>query len=489
MAIELFNTDKAGRARLWFGKDRENVDAPSDGEDKQAPVTVEAKVEPTIPEKTGVQREGQAFEGSVEYTELKVRLHRELLELMNLSALEQISPSELHIQCGQVISELLDKDQTPLNSVERKRLVDDVVDEVIGLGPIEPLIKDSSVSDIVVNTHSQVFVERAGLLEETEVKFKDERHLLRIIDKIVSQVGRRIDESSPMVDARLPDGSRVNAVIPPIAVDGPLLSIRKFAEIPFDLQMLVDHGSLVPEMAEVFRHIIGTRLNVLVSGGTGSGKTTMLNALSRHIGSMERIVTIEDAAELQLQQKHVVRMETRPPNIEGKGQVSQRDLVVNSLRMRPDRIIVGEVRGGEAFDMLQAMNTGHDGSLTTVHANTPRDALSRIEQMIGMAGFDFPARSMRAQIASAIDIVIQVQRFSDGKRRTVSLQEITGMEQDIITMQEIFTYEQRGVDPEGKVIGEYMATGVRPNFAVRLERMGKPLPRDLFSRRVLTFGD
>jgi pilus assembly protein CpaF len=350
------------------------------------------------------------------------------------------------------------------------------------------LIKDASVSDIVVNTHSQVFVERAGLLEETEVKFKDERHLLRIIDKIVSQVGRRIDESQPMVDARLPDGSRVNAVIPPIAVDGPLLSIRKFAEIPFDLQMLVDHGSLVPEMAEVFAHVVSTRLNVLVSGGTGSGKTTMLNALSRHIGSMERIVTIEDAAELQLQQTHVARMETRPANIEGKGQVSQRDLVVNSLRMRPDRIIVGEVRGGEAFDMLQAMNTGHDGSLTTVHANTPRDALSRIEQMIGMAGFDFPARSMRAQIASAIDIVIQVQRFSDGKRRAVSLQEITGMEQDIITMQEIFTYEQKGVDPEGKVIGDYTATGVRPNFAVRLERMGTPLPRDMFARRPLKTG-
>jgi pilus assembly protein CpaF len=376
---------------------------------------------------------------------------------------------------------LPNEEGTALNAKEFSLLVDELLDEVLGLGPLEPLLKDPLVTDILVNTHRQVFVERHGLLEATSVRFQDERHLLRIIDRMVSAVGRRIDESQPWVDARLADGSRINAIIPPCALDGPLLSIRKFSRDPLTIERLIANAALTQEMATLLEGIVKARLNLLISGGTGSGKTTLLNAVSSYIGSRERIVTIEDSAELQLQQAHVARMETRPPNIEGRGAVAQRDLVRNALRMRPDRIIVGEVRGAEALDMLQAMNTGHDGSITTIHANTPRDALARLEQMIMMTGVDFPLRSMRAQISSAIQVVLQLERSSDGRRRMVSLQEITGMEGDVVTMQEIFCFRRRGVDSEGRVLGQFEATGIRPRFAERLSMRGVDLNNNLFS--------
>ena len=421
------------------------------------------------------------FVSSSSFLELKVGLHQKLLDTINFSAIENMRPEEFRAELDAIVRELLSQVETPMNASERTRLISDVIDEVMGLGPIEPLLKDPSVSDILVNTFNSVFVERFGVLESTAVRFKDDRHLLRIIDKIVAAVGRRVDESSPTVDARLADGSRVHAVIPPVAVDGPLLSIRKFAKVPFTIEKLVENGALTPEIAELLGAIVRSRLQVIISGGTGSGKTTMLNAMSTFISNRERIVTIEDAAELQLQQTHVARMETRPPNIEGKGEIPQRELVRNALRMRPDRVIVGEVRGGEAFDMLQAMNTGHDGSMTTIHANTPRDALGRLEQMIGMAGIDLPMRSMRQQIASAINVVIQLARLPDGSRRMVSVQEITGMEGDVISMQEIFTFRQRGVDDSGTVIGEFVATGIRPKFAEHLETRGIYLSPDMFA--------
>ncbi|HYH17744.1 MAG TPA: CpaF family protein [Azospirillum sp.] len=422
-----------------------------------------------------------AFEHSERYTDLKVTLHHKLLEIINLSAIEKMDREEIARDVSELVKELLDQAQEALNTAERTRLTNDIVDELLGLGPLEPLLKDSTVSDILVNTHAQVFVERRGTLELTRVKFRDEAHLRRIIERIVAKVGRRIDESQPTVDARLPDGSRVNAVIPPVAVDGSLLSIRKFSRIPLDMNKLVGIGSITQEMADLLKAIVGARLNVLISGGTGSGKTTMLNALSSFIDPRERIVTIEDAAELQLQQIHVARLETRPPNIEGKGGIAQRELLKNALRMRPDRIIVGEVRGGEAFDMLQAMNTGHDGSMTTVHANTCRDALGRLEQMIGMAGLDLPARSIRAQIAAAVHVVVQIRRFSDGRRRLVSLSEITGMEGDVVTMQEVFRFNQTGVDADGTVQGTHMATGVRPHFYEHLVASGQDVPIRIFS--------
>jgi pilus assembly protein CpaF len=360
------------------------------------------------------------------------------------------------------------------------QLVNDVLDELLGLGPIEPLLKDATVSDILVNTYRQVFVERGGRLELTPVRFKDDRHLLRIIDKIVSGVGRRVDESQPMVDARLPDGSRVNAVVPPLAVDGPLLSIRKFSRMPIDMGKLVQLGTLPAAVADILAGIVRARRNVLISGGTGSGKTTLLNAMSAFIGGRERIVTIEDAAELQLQQIHVARMETRPANVEGRGEVTQRDLVKNALRMRPDRIVVGEVRAGESFDMLQAMNTGHEGSMTTIHANSCRDALSRLEQMLGLTGFDLPIRGMRAQIASAVHVVIQLERMSDGRRRMMSLSEITGMEGEVITMHEIFRFTRRRTGRDGSIDGESTATGIRPRFMREFESRGIDVPPDIF---------
>lgn len=421
-----------------------------------------------------------AFANQDTHTELKVELHQRLLDLINLSALEGMSREQVEAEVGDIVREELTKQNHALNLAERRQLVGDVLDELLGLGPLEPLLKDPTINDILVNGHARVFVERFGTLELSPVRFKDERHLLRIIQKIVSAVGRRIDESSPMVDARLADGSRVNAVVPPLALDGSLLSIRKFAKVPISMNRLVEIGSVPEPVAEVLRAVVQARRNVLISGGTGSGKTTMLNAMSASIDNRERIVTIEDSAELQMQQEHVARLETRPANIEGKGEIAQRDLVKNALRMRPDRIIVGEVRAGEAFDMLQAMNTGHDGSMTTVHANTPRDALSRIEQMIGMSGIDIPARSARAQIASAINVVLQLSRLSDGRRRLMSVSEVTGMEGEVITMQEIFRFRQTGRSADGAVIGRFEATGIRPKFLEDAISHGIHLSADLF---------
>src|SRR5262245_15648683 len=410
------------------------------------------------------------------YTEVKVRLHQRLLEEINLTAIEKLPPEAFREQTGALITKLLKAERVQLNQREQAQITNDVIDEMIGLGPLEPLLKDPTINDILVNTHRQVFVERGGRLEVTPVIFQDERHLLRIITKIVSAVGRRVDESQPMVDARLPDGSRVNVAISPVAIDGPLVSIRKFAARPFTLESLVANGSITPEVSALLRGVVQCRLNVLISGGTGSGKTTMLNAMSRHIDGRERIITIEDAAELQLQQIHVARMETRPPNVEGRGEIRQRELVKNALRMRPDRIIVGEVRGGEAFDMLQAMNTGHDGSMTTVHANTPRDALGRLEQMIGMADLDLSPRSMRTQIASALHVVTQLQRLNDGRRKLVSLTEITGMEGEVVQLQEIFRFVRRRTDADGTVHGEFRATGVRPRFMSEFQARGIEMP-------------
>jgi len=421
-----------------------------------------------------------AHEDVDRHTDLKVELHKKLLDLINLSALDSMSRAQVQSEIGDIVHEQLAQQKHALNQKERMQLVEDILDELLGLGPLEPLLKDETITDILVNGYNLVFVERFGRLEESKVRFKDEKHLLRIIQKIVAAVGRRIDESSPYVDARLADGSRVNAIVPPLAVDGALLSIRKFARIPINMAKLIEFGSIPAPVAEVLKAIVAARRNVLISGGTGSGKTTLLNAMSAYIDHDERIVTIEDSAELQLQQRHVARLETRPANIEGKGEVTQRDLVKNALRMRPDRIIVGEVRAGEAFDMLQAMNTGHDGSMTTVHANSPRDALSRIEQMIGMSGIEIPMRSARAQIASAINVVIQVSRMSDGRRRLMSLSELTGMESDVITMQEIFRFKQAGRDDKGRVLGHFEATGIRPKFMNELADRGITLPPDLF---------
>jgi len=414
------------------------------------------------------------------YTELKMSLHHGLLDMLNLAAIEAMPRDDFRREVGEIVRELLDRDPAPLNSIERTQLVEDVLDELTGLGPLEPLLKDASVTDILVNTHRHVFVERGGLLELTPVRFKDDRHLIRIIDKIVSAVGRRVDESQPMVDARLPDGSRINAIIPPLAVDGPLLSIRKFAAVGIDMDRLVELGTIPAALVPLLRGIVRSRRNILISGGTGSGKTTLLNALSAFIGARERIVTIEDAAELQLQQMHVARLETRPANIEGKGEVVQRDLVRNALRMRPDRIVVGEVRAGEAFDMMQAMNTGHEGSMTTIHANSCRDALLRLEQMLGMSGIDLPLRTMRGQIATALHVVIQLERMSDGHRRMVSLSEIAGLEGDVVTMHEIASFQRESTDRDGTVRGAYKATGVRPAFMRVLDSFGIGIPPETF---------
>ena len=421
-----------------------------------------------------------AFASRDQHTELKVALHQQLLDVINLPALDKMSREQIEDEVGDIIREELSRKRYALNQGERSQLVSDVLDELLGLDPLEPLLKDPTITDILVNGHDRVFIERYGVLEPSAVRFKDERHLLRIIQKIVSAVGRRIDESSPLVDARLADGSRVNAVVPPLALDGSLLSVRKFARVPISMERLVEIGSIPKPIAEVLKVIVALRRNVLISGGTGSGKTTLLNAMSAFIDDRERIVTIEDSAELQLQQRHVVRLETRPPNIEGRGEISQRHLVKNSLRMRPDRIIVGEVRGGEAFDMLQAMNTGHDGSMTTVHANTARDSLARVEQMIGMSGIDMPARSSRNQIASALHIVLQVSRLPDGRRLLTSLSELTGMEGEVITMQEIFRFRQTGVAADGQIIGLFEATGIRPRFMDQLSTRGIQLSPEIF---------
>ena len=417
-----------------------------------------------------------------EYFEFKSIIHDRLLNLLDLSLIDKLDRETLNAQIRQVVDKILREESfsLPLNLSEREKFFTEIIDEVLGLGPLEPFLKDHSVSDILVNTYNSIYVERYGKLEPTDARFKDDAHLMRIIDKIVSTVGRRIDESTPMVDARLPDGSRVNAIIPPLALDGPSLSIRRFAVNPLELEDLIDSQTLIPDIAELLKGIVRSRLNIIISGGTGSGKTTLLNVLSRFIPENERIVTIEDAAELQLKQEHIVRLETRPPNIEGKGEVVQRDLVRNSLRMRPDRIIVGEVRGKEAFDMLQAMNTGHDGSLTTVHANTPRDALIRLETMVAMANLEIPSEFIRKYISSAIHVIVQVARMVDGRRKLISLQEITGMEGNIITMQEIFSFHQTQIDPEGNVKGRFKFHGVRPKFIEKFKVSGIPVSQDLF---------
>ena len=414
------------------------------------------------------------------YQELKKSMHQMILDRIDLERLKRLTTEQFKHELALLIQRIIEEERIVLNQHERHHLVLDIQHEMLGFGPLEPLLTDPTVSDILVNTASRVYVERHGKLELTDVAFHDNAHLMKIIEKIVSRVGRRVDESSPMVDARLPDGSRVNAIIPPLAVDGPLLSIRRFGATPLTVQNLLDYKSVTPPKIQVLQGLGIAKINILISGGTGSGKTTLLNLLSGFIPATERIVTIEDAAELQLRQPHVVRLETRPPNIEGKGEVTQRALVKNSLRMRPDRIIQGEVRGPEALDMLQAMNTGHEGSLATIHSNTPRDALARLENMVGMAGVNLTPRAIRQQICSAVTVVVQASRLIDGCRKLVSIQEITGMEGDIISMQEIFHFEQTGVDRDGKVQGQFSATGVRPRFADRLKMYGAALPDDTF---------
>ena len=415
-----------------------------------------------------------------EYQELKFTLHRKLLDKINLEALASIDNQKVRNEVRTALMALLDSESTLLSSMERQQICDEVLDEVFGLGPLEPLLQDPSISDILVNTHRQVYVEKKGLLELTTVTFKDDQHLMRIIDKIVSQVGRRVDESSPMVDARLSDGSRVNAIIPPLAVDGPLLSIRRFGTDKLMPDDLVEKKSMTRSMMELLQATVKSRLNVIVSGGTGAGKTTMLNALSAFISPKERIVTIEDAAELQLKQPHVARLETRPPNLEGEGAIRQRQLLINALRMRPDRIIIGECRGEEALDMLQAMNTGHDGSMTTVHANSPRDVISRLEVMVTQGGGNMPLTAIRQQIAAAVDLVVQVTRLSDGTRRVSTLTEVTGMEGEVVTLQDLFVFEKRGVNQEGRVVGRFAATGIRPKFYEKLLAAGIRLPMEMF---------
>ena len=419
-----------------------------------------------------------------EYQELKFRLHRRLLDKINLEALASIDNEKVRVEVRNALMSLMDEESTLLSSLERQQICEEVLDEVFGLGPLEPLLLDGTISDILVNTHKQVYIERKGQLELTSVTFKDDNHLYRIIDKIVSQVGRRVDESSPMVDARLSDGSRVNAIIPPLAVDGPLLSIRRFGTDKLMPDDLVAKLSMTQSMMDLLKGVVTSKLNVVISGGTGSGKTTMLNALSAYISPVERVVTIEDAAELQLKQPHVVRLETRPPNLEGTGAIRQRELLINSLRMRPDRIIIGECRGEEALDMLQAMNTGHDGSMTTVHANTPRDVVSRLEVMVNLATASLPVKAIRSQIAAAIDVIVQVERMSDGTRRCRSITEVTTMEGDMVMLQDLFVFEKLGISSEGKVMGRFAATGIRPRFYEKLLAAGIRLPGETFEEIV-----
>jgi pilus assembly protein CpaF len=411
---------------------------------------------------------------------LKATIHRKLIQKLNLDRVTEVNRDEVRHEVGQILEGLVVGEITPMNMQERERLAKEVLDEVFGLGPLEPLLADPTVSDILVNTHKHVYVERKGMLEQTNIRFRDDEHLMTIIDRIVSAVGRRVDESSPMVDARLADGSRVNAIIPPLAIDGPCLSIRRFGHNRLAANELIGNRSLTPQMLELLQGCVKARLNILISGGTGAGKTTFLNVLSSYISNRERIVTIEDAAELLLNQEHVVRLETRPPNIEGKGVVQQRQLVINALRMRPDRIIVGEVRGEETLDMLQAMNTGHDGSLTTIHANSPRDALSRLETMVAMSNISLPETAIRRQIAAALDVVVQMSRMSDGTRKIVSIAEITGMEGEVVTMQDIFAFHKRGIRENGEVLGDFLPTGIRPQFSERLLVTGIQLPMAMF---------
>ncbi|MGX9572970.1 CpaF family protein [Mesorhizobium sp. f-mel] len=446
---------------------------------------VEPRVEPIVTLPVAALPPAADIEASGDdFLTLKVELHRHLIDRFNLAALETASKDEILNEIRPIVREFVRARAVPLNARELDRLTSETADEMLGLGPIEPLLKDDSITDILINTHKRVFIERRGVIEETAIRFRDEAHLLRVINKIVSAIGRRVDESAPMADARLEDGSRVNIAVRPVSVDGPLVSIRKFSKNPYSLERLMALNSIRQPMIDLLRIAVQSRKSILVSGGTGSGKTTLLNALSSYIPAKERLITIEDAAELQLQQPHVGRLETRPPNVEGKGEVRQRELLKNALRMRPDRIIVGEVRGEEAFDMLQAMNTGHEGSMTTIHANTPRDAISRLEQMVGMAGMPMTHESIRAQIASAIDIIVQTQRLSDGGRRVVSISELTGMEGNVVQLQEIYHFVRREVTPEGKIIGDFRATGVRPRFAPEAATLGHHFAKDAFNPQV-----
>ena len=418
------------------------------------------------------------------YQGLKTKIHRKLIERLDFSNIDLIEKDLLSKEIGRIVETLITEESVPLSGTERESLIVDIMHETFGLGPIEPLLYDPDISDILVNRYNQIYIEKFGKLQKVDLSFRDDNHLLQIIDRIVSKIGRRVDESSPYVDARLPDGSRVNAIIPPLALDGPVLSIRRFGIDPLKMSDILAFGSVNQNMARILEGCVKSRLNVLISGGTGTGKTTLLNILSEFIPNNERIVTIEDSAELQMKQEHVVRLETRPPNIEGKGQVTQRDLVRNSLRMRPDRIIVGEVRGGEALDMLQAMNTGHDGSLSTLHANTARDALARLETMVLMAGMDLPERAIREQVASAINVVVQMSRMSDGSRKIVNISEITGMEGQTVVMQDIYIFEKKGVGPDGRVLGEFTPTGVRPWFMQKLKISGFDLPTHIFEKKL-----
>ncbi|HEX9001400.1 MAG TPA: CpaF family protein [Blastocatellia bacterium] len=443
----------------------------------------ERLVRETVPQVMPLVRNDDAPTGQQLFQDLKSRLHQTVINRLDLSRINQLSQEQIQSEVGRLAKDMLASEATPFSTTERDRLIEEVRHELFGLGPLEPLLADSTISDILVNSFKDVYIERRGKLVRTNVTFKDNDHLMRVIERIVSAVGRRIDESSPMVDARLADGSRVNAIIPPLALRGPSLSIRRFGSKPLLMDDLVEKGALTREIADLLGMCVKARLNILISGGTGSGKTTLLNSLSSFIPEDERIITIEDSAELQLQQPHIVSLETRPANTEGKGEVTQRDLVKNALRMRPERIVLGEVRGGEAIDMLQAMNTGHDGSLATIHANTPRDALVRLETMIQMTGMKLSDKAMRQQISSAVDLVIQAARLSDGTRRVTSISEITGMEGEAITMQEIFKYERSGIDRDGHVIGRHRPTGVRPLFAERLKLYGLNVPRNMFEEK------
>ena len=417
-----------------------------------------------------------------DFNTVKLAIHRKLIQRMDMDHVVQLGREGVRKEVTEIVEKLAAEDNTPMTFQERERLSLEVLDEVFGLGPLEPLLHDHTISDILVNTFNSVYIERNGLLEKTTVQFRDDAHLMSIIDRIISAVGRRVDESSPMVDARLQDGSRVNAIIPPLAIDGPILSIRRFGRDPLTADELLQNRTLTAPMLELMRGCVYGRMNILISGGTGAGKTTLLNVLSSFISNRERIVTIEDAAELQLHQEHVVRLETRPPNVEGKGAVRQRQLVINSLRMRPDRIVVGEVRGDEALDMLQAMNTGHDGSLTTIHANTPRDALTRLETMVAMANLNIPENAIRRQVASALDLIIQVSRMSDGTRKLINISEVVGMEGDVVTMQDIFEFRKTGIGEKGEVLGEFLPSGIRPRLSERLLAAGIRLPAGIFER-------
>ena len=417
-----------------------------------------------------------------DFNSVKLAIHRKLIQRMDLDHVVQLGREGVRKEVTEIVEKLAAEENTPMTFQERERLSLEVLDEVFGLGPLEPLLHDPTISDILVNTHNSVYIERNGLLERTTIQFRDDAHLMSIIDRIISAVGRRVDESSPMVDARLQDGSRVNAIIPPLAIDGPILSIRRFGRDPLTADELLQNHTLTAPMLELLRGCVYGRMNILISGGTGAGKTTLLNVLSSFISNRERIITIEDAAELQLHQEHVVRLETRPPNVEGKGAVRQRQLVINSLRMRPDRIVVGEVRGDEALDMLQAMNTGHDGSLTTIHANTPRDAMTRLETMVAMANLNIPESAIRRQVASALDLIIQVSRMSDGTRKIINISEVVGMEGEVVTMQDIFDFRKTGIGEKGEVLGEFLPTGIRPRLSERLLAAGIRLPMGMFDR-------